>query len=224
MPSRRRLLMMFAAVAAPVIGGAAFFIPKRANAYYRGPVSDHFDGERFFNPVGRTPKGLDQVARLYWMETWEKWPASLPSTFPTDKPPPRVSGAGARLSYVSVPTQSDRPAAGGSKCQGDSSTSASAEVAAARSAPPSLLVVRWRVWPASTVRERRNASSILLIRDPCLYVVLYRLEEQEPLAPRQLHFRRLAVVRHARLAHAEQSVVVRHGHLPHAIVTPPAGD
>jgi hypothetical protein len=91
---------MFAAVAAPVVGGAAFFFPKRANAYYRGPVSDHFDGERFFNPVGRTPKGLDQVMRLYWMETWEKWPAALPSPFTADRPPPRVSGAGARLSYV----------------------------------------------------------------------------------------------------------------------------
>jgi L-ascorbate metabolism protein UlaG (beta-lactamase superfamily) len=92
--------MTFAAVAAPVIGGAAFFIPKRANAYYRGPTSDHFDGERFFNAVGRTPKGLDQVARLYWMETWEKWPGSLPSPFPADKPPPRVTGMSARLSYV----------------------------------------------------------------------------------------------------------------------------
>ena len=100
MPSRRRLLTMLAAVAAPVAGGAAFFMPSRANGYYRGPVSDHFDGERFFNPTGRTPKGLDQVLRLYWMETWEKWPAAVPSPYPADRPPPRVSGTGARLAYV----------------------------------------------------------------------------------------------------------------------------
>lgn len=99
MPTRRRLLKMLAMLAAPVVGGAAFLIPRRANSYYRGPVSDHFDGERFFNPAGRTPKGLDQVLRLYALETWAKWPASFPSPY-SDRPPASVSGPRARLAFV----------------------------------------------------------------------------------------------------------------------------
>ena len=99
MATRRRLLKMLAAAAVPVLGGAAWLIPRRANAYYRGPVSDHFDGERFFNPGGRSPRGLDQVLRLYAMETWTKWPVSFPSPY-ANRPPPAVAGPGARLSFV----------------------------------------------------------------------------------------------------------------------------
>ncbi len=99
MPTRRRLLKMLAAVAAPIAGGATFLVPQRANSYYAGPVSDHFDGVRFFNPGGRTPKGLVQVARLYAMETWAKWPAAFPSPY-ADKPPAAVTGMRARLAYV----------------------------------------------------------------------------------------------------------------------------
>jgi L-ascorbate metabolism protein UlaG (beta-lactamase superfamily) len=90
---------MLAAIAAPIAGGAALLIPRRANSYYQGPASDHFDGERFFYPGGRSPKGLDQVLRLYAMETWAKWPASFPSPY-ADKPPSTVTGQRARLAFV----------------------------------------------------------------------------------------------------------------------------
>jgi L-ascorbate metabolism protein UlaG (beta-lactamase superfamily) len=90
---------MLAAALAPIAGGAALFIPRRANSYYRGPVSDHFNGERFFNPGGRSPKGLDQVLRLYALETWTKWPPTFPSPF-KDKPPARVTGSAARLAFI----------------------------------------------------------------------------------------------------------------------------
>lgn len=48
------------------------------NRYYQGPVSDHFDGVRFFNPGGAEPKGL---ADLWKWRTGEKptpWPESIP--------------------------------------------------------------------------------------------------------------------------------------------------
>jgi L-ascorbate metabolism protein UlaG (beta-lactamase superfamily) len=99
MPTRRRLLQMLALAAAPIVGGAALLTPRRANSYYSGPVSDHFDGVRFFNPGGRTPKGLDQVLRLYFLETWTKWPAEFPSPY-ADKPPASVTGTRARLALV----------------------------------------------------------------------------------------------------------------------------
>jgi L-ascorbate metabolism protein UlaG (beta-lactamase superfamily) len=80
--------------------GAAALLPRKANAYYSGPITDHFDGERFFNPGGRSPKGLAQIARLYTAESWAVWPPSLPSPFPPDKPPASVTGDRARLSFI----------------------------------------------------------------------------------------------------------------------------
>ena len=81
------------------MAGASLLFAKRANAYYGGPVSDHFDGQRFFNPGGRSPKGLANVARLYGLETWARWPEQFPSPF-NDKPPAVVTGSGARIAYV----------------------------------------------------------------------------------------------------------------------------
>ena len=99
--SRRRFLKRsLAATGMLVAGGAAAMLPRKANAYYAGPVTDHFNGEHFFNPVGHSPKGLWQVARLYTSETWSAWPPDWPSTFPVDKPPARVEGARARLVLV----------------------------------------------------------------------------------------------------------------------------
>ncbi len=78
--------------------GTAAVLPRKANAYYSGPVTDHFDGERFFNPGGSPQKGLGALAKLYFNETWEAWPATLASPF-SDEPPARVT-QGARLSFI----------------------------------------------------------------------------------------------------------------------------
>ena len=64
MPSRRRLLQMLGAVSALGAGGWALLSGNRANAYYEGPVSDHFDGVRFFNPNGARPKGPGRVVEF----------------------------------------------------------------------------------------------------------------------------------------------------------------
>ncbi len=71
--------------------------------YYRGSVSDHFDGERFFTPNGPPPKSRRDLLR--WLTDRRrrapkaKWPAWAPSPF-ADRPPPRVEGATWRISYV----------------------------------------------------------------------------------------------------------------------------
>jgi L-ascorbate metabolism protein UlaG (beta-lactamase superfamily) len=71
--------------------------------YYRGPVSDHFDGERFFDAHGVPPRGradlLHWLIDRYWRGTRAKWPAWAPSPF-ADRPPGRVSGKEWRVSYV----------------------------------------------------------------------------------------------------------------------------
>src|SRR6476619_4186890 len=54
MPSRHRLLKMLAGVSAIGVGGWALLRGTRANAYYQGPISDHFDGILFFNDTAAT--------------------------------------------------------------------------------------------------------------------------------------------------------------------------
>lgn len=67
---------------------------------YSGPISDHFNGRRFFDPDGAPP--------LFWeMLRWQfdgrrerqKWPEWVPSPY-SDKPPPRVDGDKVRFSFV----------------------------------------------------------------------------------------------------------------------------
>ena len=59
--SRRRLLAGFAAIGA--VAGVFGLRPPSAR-YYDGPVSDHFDGTRFFDPHGSPPKSLADAAAL----------------------------------------------------------------------------------------------------------------------------------------------------------------
>jgi L-ascorbate metabolism protein UlaG (beta-lactamase superfamily) len=70
--------------------------------YYQGPISDHFDGEVFFDPNGAPPRSRRELRRWvldrYWRGTKAIWPAWAPSY--ADRPPARVEGAGLRASYV----------------------------------------------------------------------------------------------------------------------------
>ena len=98
--SRRRTLKMLGAVSAVGGGGWALLSGGRANAYYQGPVSDHFDGVRFFNPGGIRPKGPGAFLKWQFGDRGEAWPASFPSPFPPDRPPARFDGEGARVVHI----------------------------------------------------------------------------------------------------------------------------
>ncbi len=68
---------------------------------YTGPPSDHFDGTHFFDPDGAPPKQPFDILRWQFgrdreRHRWPEWAASPYS----DTPPPRVTGNGARLSFV----------------------------------------------------------------------------------------------------------------------------
>jgi L-ascorbate metabolism protein UlaG (beta-lactamase superfamily) len=71
--------------------------------YYGGPVSDHFDGARFFDPHGAPPRSrrdlLRWIAERHWRGTKAKWPRWAPSPY-ADRPPARVDGEALRVSYV----------------------------------------------------------------------------------------------------------------------------
>jgi L-ascorbate metabolism protein UlaG (beta-lactamase superfamily) len=94
--TRRRLLAGFAAFGA--VAGV-FGLRSAAARYHDGPLSDHFDGTRFFDVNGSLPKSLADQWR--WMRNGERqtWPAWAPSPY-SDKPPARVDGPEWRLAYV----------------------------------------------------------------------------------------------------------------------------
>lgn len=71
----------------------------QAPKYYQGPVSDHFDGTRFFNPGKPMDKGFWDIIKWRWTRQPQPWPSysELPGT---DKPPQRVAGDQLRVSFV----------------------------------------------------------------------------------------------------------------------------
>jgi hypothetical protein len=96
-PSRRTLFGGLAGLAAGVASSPASANP---NTYYQGPASDHFDGERFFNPGGpNEDRGIFDVLRWRLGSSRTPWPDVLPPTV-QDKPPVRVDGGRCRVAFV----------------------------------------------------------------------------------------------------------------------------
>lgn len=89
--NRRKLLALLGLPSAALAGAAAFAAAARSrNPYYQGPVSDHFDGLRFFSPGQPPDKGLLELARWQLAGGRQDWPDSFPSPF-QDRPPARVA-------------------------------------------------------------------------------------------------------------------------------------
>ena len=61
----------------------------KKNRYYQGPVSDHFDGTRFFNPGGETPRGFLDVLKWQMAGGRTRWSRPQPA-LPPARPAPRV--------------------------------------------------------------------------------------------------------------------------------------
>jgi L-ascorbate metabolism protein UlaG (beta-lactamase superfamily) len=73
--------------------------------YYRGPISGHYDGQRFFNPEGQQGSGGSQrnygsagFLRFLSGADQAPWPASVPVT-PT-QPAARVAGDAMRVTWI----------------------------------------------------------------------------------------------------------------------------
>ena len=76
-------------------------MPFLDRVYYRGPPSDHFDGERFFNPAVQAPPSRGRrtfFSRWATSEERARWPEQVP-VVPT-VPPRRVDGAGMRVTWI----------------------------------------------------------------------------------------------------------------------------
>jgi L-ascorbate metabolism protein UlaG (beta-lactamase superfamily) len=96
--TRRRLFTVFAGLAAAA-GLSAFWASRMKT--YSGLPSDHFDGERFFDPDGVPPKSLGEVLRWQFGGNRKRaaWPEWAPSPH-ADTPPERVDGDKVRFSFV----------------------------------------------------------------------------------------------------------------------------
>jgi L-ascorbate metabolism protein UlaG (beta-lactamase superfamily) len=97
--NRRRFLIQSLGAAATLLGGSAAFAAM-TNSYYSGPVSDHFDGTRFFVPG--QPQ-LNSFSRfLQWRfgnDAVAEWPETAPSPF-ADTPPERVADTALRVTLI----------------------------------------------------------------------------------------------------------------------------
>src|SRR5258708_3101187 len=94
--TRRRLFSGLATLGA--VAGV-FGLRSASARYYDGPVSDHFDGMRFFDVNGSAPRSLADQWRWWRNGEREKWPEWAPSPY-ADTPPARVGGGEWRISYV----------------------------------------------------------------------------------------------------------------------------
>jgi L-ascorbate metabolism protein UlaG (beta-lactamase superfamily) len=71
--------------------------------YHRAPASDHFDGNRFFNP-GPAPHAGDHGGPQKFLNRWlgsdgrASWPAHVPVS--PSKPPARVNGSEMRVTWI----------------------------------------------------------------------------------------------------------------------------
>ena len=100
MPNRRRMVQLLGAASAAMAGGWGVLGASRGNAYYSGPVSDHFDGTLFFNPGGVKPKNQWAILRWQLTDRGVAWPPSFPSPFQPAFPPRRFDADGARITHI----------------------------------------------------------------------------------------------------------------------------
>ncbi len=88
--NRRQLIRLtgFSALAATM--GLGMRHAQAGNRYYSGPVSDHFDGTRFFNPGGEEPRAFLDLLRWRFNGARATWPSRVESPYPSAVPQPRI--------------------------------------------------------------------------------------------------------------------------------------
>lgn len=86
--------------AAAVAGGVGVGRAQGANRYYQGPVSDHFDGRKFFNPGGNRPPGFRDLVRWRLGGGVSQWPRNWPADPAFAVPDARVAGRALRVTMV----------------------------------------------------------------------------------------------------------------------------
>jgi L-ascorbate metabolism protein UlaG (beta-lactamase superfamily) len=97
MLTRRKLLTL--GTGAALVTGGGFYVHSSQARYYDGPLSDHFDGLRFFDVHGVSDKSINDRLTFWTTRYQANWPDAAPSPF-ADKPPRRVDDKTLRISFV----------------------------------------------------------------------------------------------------------------------------
>ncbi len=93
----RTAALLMGALAMLVSGCCAFAAPQ-----YRGPVTDHFDGRRFYNPDGRA---IALSSLVSWLTHRDRGPWAPYRDVPPGPPPPRsVEGGALRVTFINHAT------------------------------------------------------------------------------------------------------------------------
>ena len=87
----RKFLKFIGVPAAAAVGAGYVMAARSRNRYYDGPVSDHFDGVRFFSPGQPQDKGLLELMRWQLGSGRKEWPEIFASPF-RDRPPATFEG------------------------------------------------------------------------------------------------------------------------------------
>ena len=95
--SRRRIIAALGAFSAAALFG--MFGRGAMARYYAGPVSDHFDGTRFFDANGAQPRSVIDLVRWRLTGARANWPEQSPSPY-SDRPPAEVKDRSWRISFV----------------------------------------------------------------------------------------------------------------------------
>lgn len=100
MMKRRSFLKLSAGVGVMALGGFGAAGAIAGNSYYRGAVSDHFDGKRFFNPEGELPGGTFDLIQWKLGSDKSAWPDSYPSQYGQVEPAERITGNQMRVTFI----------------------------------------------------------------------------------------------------------------------------
>ncbi|MGH9327392.1 MAG: MBL fold metallo-hydrolase [Terriglobia bacterium] len=95
--------MPYGTFAVIIIGALFYFGDPYGNPRYRGPISDHFDGERFFNPGVTSERGFRDFLRWQLHSRRGVWSEFRKA--PCGPPPPRVvEGDNLRVTFINHST------------------------------------------------------------------------------------------------------------------------
>ena len=76
---------------------------NRPNRYYRGPMSDHYDGNRFFMPGHRMANGFRELLKWQRDGGRQAWPEKLENS-PQPPPPVRVDADDLHITFIGQST------------------------------------------------------------------------------------------------------------------------
>ncbi len=98
-----KILVIVVVLIGAFFGLALFFGFYFSAPVYKGPVSDHFDGKRFYNPWGIQPSGTGDLLKWLTSRDQGSW-AEIEQPFESPGPPEKVDGSHLLVTFINHAT------------------------------------------------------------------------------------------------------------------------